>query len=126
MDKNELVGYIQGLLDMSKRSNEIILEKYRHGEDLPKIESELLELISEALEKHKNYINKGDVNYFNKKADEYSPPIKNDVDPIWNGPSEDLLEDDVDKGWVKHEQITKKPPKISNYGDFDKPEMEGC
>jgi hypothetical protein len=85
MNKDELVGYIQGLLDMSKRSNEIV----DCGEDLSKVESELLGLINKALIKHKNSLN-GEINHFNKRADEYATPIE------------------------------KRGPQISNHGEFGK------
>jgi len=87
MNKDELVGYIQGLIDMSKETDEIL-------------ELKLLRLISEALEKHKNYINNEDVNYFNKKADAYSTPLSTEASVSFK--------DDVDKGWIKHNQITKR------------------
>ena len=98
MNKDELIGYIQGLLDMSKEGDEVL-------------EPELLELIDKALTKHKALLN-NEINYFNKRADEYPSPIKEDDDPIWNSPSEDLLPDGVDKGFIKHNQIIKNPPKI--------------
>ena len=85
------------------------------------IEAELLELIGKALTKHKALLN-NEINYFNKKANEYVTPKENEGDdPIWNGPSEDLLPDDVDKGFIKHKQITKKQPEISNHGEFGAP-----
>jgi len=87
MNKDELVGYIQGLIDMSKETDEIL-------------ELKLLRLISEALEKHKNYINNEDVSYFNKKADAYSTPLSTEASVSFK--------DDVDKGWIKHNQITKR------------------
>ena len=87
MNKDELVGYIQGLIDMSKETDEIL-------------ELKLLRLISEALEKHKNYINNEDVNYFNKKADAYSTPLSTEASVSFK--------DDVDKGWIKHNQISKR------------------
>jgi predicted ATP-binding protein involved in virulence len=89
MNKDELVSYIQGLLDLSKVS-----------EFDSSIETELLRLISEALEKHKNYINNEDVSYFNKKADAYSTPLSTEASVSFK--------DGVDKGWVKHDQITKR------------------
>ena len=96
MNKDELIGYIQGLLDMSKEINESRVQKI------------LLNLINKSLKQHKNYTSKDDINYFNKRADEYpSPKKEDDDDPIWNGPSEDLLPDDVDKGFIKHKQIIK-------------------
>ena len=39
--------------------------------------NKLLVLMKKALQKHKTYINKDDINYFNKKADEYSTPLGN-------------------------------------------------
>ena len=111
MNKDELVGYIQGLIDMSKEANEML-------------EPELLELIDKALVKHRALLN-SEINYFNKKADEYATPKeKEGDDPIWNGPSEDLLDNDVDKGFIKHKQITKKQPEISNHGEFGEPNNE--
>ena len=105
MNKDELIGYIQGLLDMSKEGDEVL-------------EPELLELIDKALTKHKALLN-NEINYFNKRADEYPSLIKEDDDPILKDPnyyvwnhSEDLLPDDVDKGFIKHKQIIKNPPKI--------------
>jgi len=91
MNKDELVSYIQGLLDLSKVS-----------EFDSSIETELLRLISEALEKHKNYINNEDVSYFNKKADAYSTPLSAKA-------SKSFKKDDIDKGFIKHKQITKRP-----------------
>ena len=47
MNRDELVGYIQGLIDMSKELNEMGVMAKRESE--PK----LLKLISKALEKHR-------------------------------------------------------------------------
>ena len=47
MNRDELVGYIQGLIDMSKELNEMGVMAKRESE--PK----LLELINKALEKHR-------------------------------------------------------------------------
>ena len=47
MNRDELVGYIQGLIDMSKELNEMGIMAKRESE--PK----LLELINKALEKHR-------------------------------------------------------------------------
>ena len=108
MNKDELVGYIQGLLDMSKKA-ELLMD---HDYYVQEMESKLLILINKAIEKHKDklkeeYVSINDLPYFNKKADEYATPKeKEDVDPIWNGPSEDLLPD--------------KGPQISSHGEFGK------
>ena len=54
MNRDELVGYIQGLLDMSKESNEGIPE------------TKLLNLINKALEKHRlNQIKSGGHFFYN-------------------------------------------------------------
>ena len=107
MNKDELVSYIQGLLDMNKTTEK--LYGSLNVEFDSSIEAELLKLINKALTKHKALLNNG-INYFNKKANEYTTP--NEIDPIWNGPSEDLLPDDVDEGFIKHKQITKKLPYV--------------
>ena len=101
MNKEELVSYIQGLLDMNKATEK--LYGPINVEFDSSIEAELLKLINKAIEKHRNSLNE-EIKYFNKKADEYVPP--NEIDPIWNGPSEDLLPD--------------KGPQISNHGEFGK------
>ena len=122
MNKDELVSYIQGLLDMNKTTEK--LYGSLNVEFDSSIESELLKLINKALEKHRENLN-GEIKYFNKKANEYATPKeKEGDDPIWNGPSEDLLPDDVDEGFIKHKQITKKQPQISNYGEFGAPKED--
>jgi cob(I)alamin adenosyltransferase len=73
MNKDELVGYIQGLLDMNKETEESMDNELA----ISSMESKLLVLMKKALQKHKTYINKDDINYFNKKADEYSTPLGN-------------------------------------------------
>jgi len=109
MNKDELVSYIQGLLDLNKATGEMYVKYWNkvNKEWRPikvefdsSIETELLRLISEALEKHRNYINNEDVNYFNKKADAYSTPLSTEASVSFK--------DDVDKGWIKHNQITKR------------------
>jgi len=115
MNKDELVSYIQGLLDLNKATEK--LYGPINVEFDSSIESELLKLINKALTKHRNSLNE-EIKYFNKKANEYATP--NEIDPIWNGPSEDLLPDDGDEGFIKHKQITKKQPEISNHGEFGK------
>jgi len=118
MNKDELVSYIQGLLDLNKATEK--LYGPINVEFDSSIESELLKLINKAIEKHRDNLN-GEIKYFNKKADEYSTPKeKKNIDPIWNGPSKDLLPDDGDEGFIKHKQITKKQPEISNHGEFGK------
>ena len=101
MNKEELVSYIQGLLDLNKATEK--LYGPINVEFDSSIESELLKLINKALAKHRENLN-GEIKYFNKKADEYTTP--NEIDPIWNGPSEDLLPD--------------QGPEISNHGEFGK------
>ena len=73
MNKDELVGYIQGLLDMSKDAIKISDSELA----IKEIEKTLLTLISKSLEKHRISQIKNDINYFNKKADEYSTPLGN-------------------------------------------------
>ena len=58
MNRDELVGYIQGLIDMSKETDEIL-------------EPKLLELINKALSKHKVSQIKGGEEFFNN-AEHYA------------------------------------------------------
>lgn len=76
MNRDELVGYIQGLLDISKEVEE-------------DIEPKLLKLINKALAKHRDNLN-GEINHFNKRADEYATSSE------------------------------KRDPQISNQGEFGK------
>ena len=122
MDKDELVSYIQGLLDMNKATEK--LYGPINVEFDSSIEAELLELIDKALIKHRNSLSE-EIKYFNKKANEYTTP--NEIggdDNKFYGSSEDLLPDNVDKGFIKHKQITKNQPQISNHGEFRVPNKE--
>ena len=122
MDKDELVSYIQGLLDMNKTTEK--LYGPINVEFDSSIEAELLELIDKALIKHRNSLSE-EIKYFNKKANEYTTP--NEIggdDNKFYGSSEDLLPDNVDKGFIKHKQITKNQPQISNHGEFRVPNKE--
>ena len=65
MNRDELVGYIQGLIDMSKELNEMGVMAKRESE--PK----LLELINKALSKHKVSQIKGGEEFFNN-AEHYA------------------------------------------------------
>ena len=58
MNRDELVGYIQGLIDMSKETDEML-------------EPKLLELINKALTKHKVSQIKGGEEFFNN-AEHYA------------------------------------------------------
>tara|TARA_B100001094_G_C18110417_1_gene760802 strand:+ start:1151 stop:1396 length:246 start_codon:yes stop_codon:yes gene_type:complete len=58
MNRDELVGYIQGLIDMSKETDEML-------------EPKLLELINKALSKHKVNQIKGGEEFFNN-AEHYA------------------------------------------------------
>ena len=67
MNKDELVGYIQGLLDMSKESIEGIPE------------TKLLNLINKALEKHRlNQIKGGEQFFYNAEHYENLSPSHKD------------------------------------------------
>jgi hypothetical protein len=94
MNKEELVSYIQGLLDMNKATEK--LYGPINVEFDSSIEAELLKLINKALTKHRNSLNE-EIKYFNKKANEYSTPKEKEKDLLPN-----------------------QGPEISNHGEFGK------
>tara|TARA_B100000073_G_C23355104_1_gene420503 strand:+ start:192 stop:464 length:273 start_codon:yes stop_codon:yes gene_type:complete len=85
MNRDELVGYIQGLIDMSKELNEMGVMAKRESE--PK----LLELINKALEKHRFSQIKGGGHFF-YNAEHYenlchSPSEKDNNKGNWCNPN---------------------------------------
>ena len=101
MNRDELVGYIQGLLDMSKESIEGIPE------------TKLLNLINKALEKHRlNQIKEGGQFFYN--AEHY--------ENLCHSPEEDNKQGN----WCDPHPTSEKPsnpkngPNISNHGEVGK------
>ena len=73
MNRDELVGYIQGLIDMSKETDEML-------------ELKLLELINKALSKHREGQIKGGEEFFNN-AEHYANLRNNQSKGNWCDPN---------------------------------------
>jgi len=73
MNRDELVGYIQGLIDMSKETDEML-------------ELKLLELINKALSKHRASQIKGGEEFFNN-AEHYANLRNTQLKGNWCDPN---------------------------------------
>ena len=109
MNKDELVGYIQGLLDMSKDAIKISDSELA----IKEIEKTLLTLISKSLEKHRiSQIKEGGQFFYN--AEHY--------ENLCHSPEEDNKQGN----WCDPHPTSEKPsnpkngPNISNHGEVGK------